>query len=175
MNLSGIGRSLAHALGEAGCSVVVADINQTTATHVAAELGAKGIPNLAVKVDISQKSDVDEMMRITLEKFGQLHIACNNAAISSQSDAEFTEEAEWDSIFGVDLKGTFHCCQVEGKHMLEKGYGRIINTASIIGSIVTRPNRQSVYNTSKAGVIHMTKSLAAEWAGRGVTVNCISP
>lgn len=111
----GIGRALAHALGEAGCSVVIADINATTAATVASELEAKNIQSFAVKVDISKKEEVDAMMEAILAKFGNLHIACNNAGIASQSKGEETEEVEWDTILGVNLKGTFHCCQVSYK------------------------------------------------------------
>ncbi|XP_021968698.1 3-oxoacyl-[acyl-carrier-protein] reductase FabG isoform X1 [Folsomia candida] len=171
----GIGRALAHALGEAGCSVVIADINATTAATVASELEAKNIQSFAVKVDISKKEEVDAMMEAILAKFGNLHIACNNAGIASQSKGEETEEVEWDTILGVNLKGTFHCCQAEAKHMLKNGYGRIINTASLCAKTVVKPQCQVVYNSSKAAVVHMTKTLATEWAGRGVTVNCISP
>jgi sorbose reductase len=90
-------------------------------------------------------------------------------------DAENLSEDEWDKIMDVNLKGFWLCAKAEAKVMLEAGYGKIINTASMSGSIVNTPQNQMPYNASKAGVIHMTKSLAAEWAHRGVRVNSISP
>jgi NAD(P)-dependent dehydrogenase (short-subunit alcohol dehydrogenase family) len=171
----GIGRAFAHALGEAGCKVVVADLELSRAETVAAELEAKNIPSLALKVDVSNKKQVEEMVKKVIEKFGDLHIACNNAGIVFHSDSEDTTEQEWNKTMGVNLNGVFFCCQAEAKHMLKKGYGRIINTASMSGTIVNHPQKQVSYNTSKAAVVHMSKTLGAEWAERGVTVNCISP
>ncbi len=99
----------------------------------------------------------------------------NNAGIVFHSNSEETSESEWNKTMGVNLNGVFFCCQAEAQHMLKKGYGRIINTASMSGTIVNHPQKQVAYNTSKAAVVHMTKTLGAEWAEQGVTVNCISP
>lgn len=173
--ISGIGRALAHALGEAGCKVAVADLELSRAENVASELEAKGISSLALKVDVSNKKEVEAMVQKVLDKFGDLHIACNNAGIVFHSNSEETSEQEWNKTLAVNLNGVFYCCQAEAQHMLKKGYGRIINTASMSGTIVNHPQKQVAYNTSKAAVVHMTKSLGAEWAERGVTVNCISP
>jgi len=90
-------------------------------------------------------------------------------------DAETLSLDEWNKIIDINMKGVFVCAQAEAKAMLAEGYGKIINTASMSGSIVNTPQNQMPYNVSKAGVIHMTKSLAAEWSPRGVRVNCISP
>ncbi|XP_021963421.1 galactitol 2-dehydrogenase [Folsomia candida] len=171
----GIGRAFAHALGESGCKVAIADLELSRAEKVASELEAKGIPSLALKVDVSNKKDVEEMVKKVLDKFGDLHIGVNNAGIVFHSNSEETSETEWNKTLGVNLNGVFFCCQAEAQHMLKKGYGRIINTASMSGTIVNHPQKQVAYNTSKAAVVHMTKTLGAEWAERGVTVNCISP
>jgi len=171
----GIGRGFAHALGESGCKVAVADLELSRAETVASELEAKGIPSLALKVDVSNKKDVEGMVKKVLDKFGDLHIGVNNAGIVFHSNSEETSETEWNKTLGVNLNGVFFCCQAEAQHMLKKGYGRIINTASMSGTIVNHPQKQVAYNTSKAAVVHMTKTLGAEWAERGITVNCISP
>jgi len=171
----GIGRAIAHGLGEAGCKVAVADLEFSRAETVAAELQAKGIQSLAIKVDVSKKQECVDMVQKVLSAFGDLHIGVNNAGIVMHSNSEDTSEREWTKTMDVNLNGVFYCCQAEAKHMLSKGYGRIINTASMSATIVNHPQKQVAYNTSKAGVVHMTKTLGTEWCDRGVTVNCISP
>jgi len=174
----GIGEALAHGLGEAGCKVAVADLELSRVERVAADLEAKNIPALAIKVDVSNKEDVDAMVQTILDKWGDLDIACNNAGIvysNLENRSEDVPQTQWERTMAVNLNGVFYCCQAEGRHMVKKGRGKIINTASMSGSIVNHPQIQSAYNASKAGCVHMTKSLGAEWAERGVNVNCISP
>ena len=153
----------------------MADLEVSRAETVVAELKKKGIESIAIKVDVSKKADVQDMVKKVLSTFGDLHIACNNAGIVFHSDSEDTSETEWDRTMGANLNGVFFCCQAEAKHMLSKGYGKIINTASMSAKIVNHPQKQVAYNTSKAGVVHMTKTLGCEWAEKGVRVNSISP
>ena len=171
----GIGRAFAHALGEAGASVAVVDLVSKRAMNVVEELKAKGIESIAVEADVTKAQDVDRMVNTVMKEWGKLTIAVNNAGIGQWHNAEKLSETEWNRIMDVNLKGVFLCAQAEAQVMLKAGYGKIINTASMSGSIVNTPQNQMPYNVSKAGVIHLTKSLAAEWSPRGVRVNCISP
>jgi NAD(P)-dependent dehydrogenase (short-subunit alcohol dehydrogenase family) len=171
----GIGRAFAHALGEAGAAVAVVDIDAALAEAVARELADKGIIAMAVTADVTKVDQIHNMVDTVVNKWGQLTIAVNNAGIGDWTAAEDVDEDNWDRIANLNLRGVFFCARAEGGVMLKAGYGKIINTASISGSIANTPQKQVVYNTTKAGVVHMTRTLAGEWAPRGIRVNSISP
>jgi NAD(P)-dependent dehydrogenase (short-subunit alcohol dehydrogenase family) len=171
----GIGRAFAHALGEAGAAVAVVDVSAEHSYAVAAELAAKGIESMPAIADVTDPAQVQAMVDAVLARWNRLTIAVNNAGIGLWADAETMAAEEWDRVLNVNLRAVFLCSQAEGRVMLAAGYGKIINTASMSGHIVNTPQNQVSYNASKAGVIHLTRSIAAEWAGRGVRVNSISP
>lgn len=171
----GIGRGIAHALGEAGASVAVVDLDVERARSVQGELERKGIASLAIAADVTDAEAVDAMVADTVARFGGLQIAVNNAGINLNAAAEEMSLADWDATFAVNTRAVFRCCQAEGRVMLERGYGKIVNVASMAALLVPHPQKQIAYNASKAAVVQLSRTLAAEWADRGIRVNCISP
>jgi NAD(P)-dependent dehydrogenase (short-subunit alcohol dehydrogenase family) len=171
----GLGRGFALALAEAGADVAVADLREDWAGAVAGEIIALGRASLAIAADVSRVEDARRMVGQILQAWGRLDIAVNNAGISLpiRSALDIGEE-DWDRQLDVNLKGVFFCAQAEARAMLPRKYGRIINIASICGHIVW-PEPQTPYSVSKAGVIHLTRCLAAEWAPHGIRVNSLSP
>ncbi len=171
----GIGRVLATALAGAGCDVALFGLHRENLQELADGLKATGVRTLVLTGDVAVKADVDAAFDQTVKAFGRLDICVNNAGISMQVPAEDMAEADWDRLLDVNLKGVFLCSQAAARIMLPQQSGSIVNIGSISGSAVNVPQKQGVYNTSKAGVVHLSRSLAVEWAPRGVRVNSLSP
>ncbi len=172
---SGIGRGFCHALGEAGAKVAVADVNQEAAETAVEELRAKGMTAMALCTDVTDPQAVETMVQAVVSEWGELTIGVNNAGMGVWSDAMEMPYALWQKISKLNLDAVFLCAREEAKVMAEAGYGKIINTASMSAHISNTPQKQCCYNATKAGVLHLTRSLAAEWAPLGIRVNSISP
>jgi len=137
---------------------------------------AKGYDTTVVKMDVTKSDEVTAVADDFAAKGTPIEILVNNAGIArSMTPAETVADEHWLNVIDVNLNGTFWCCRAFGKHMLAMKKGAIVNIGSMSGFIVNKPQEQSYYNASKAGVHHLTKSLAAEWGARGVRVNAVAP
>ena len=172
----GIGLAIAEALAEAGARVTIGDLNQAALDEASATLAAKGYRVAAELLDVTDSAEVARVADTLAKDRGSIEILINNAGIArSQTPAEDVEDEHWLNVLDVNLNGSFWCARAFGRHMLAAGKGVIVNVGSMSGFIVNRPQPQSYYNASKAAVHQLTKSLAAEWADRGVRVNAVAP
>jgi NAD(P)-dependent dehydrogenase (short-subunit alcohol dehydrogenase family) len=167
---SGIGQAIAIGLAEAGARVGCLDRDDVSTT-----LDAVGDLGLALKADVTDAKALDSAVAEMQRELGPLRLAVNCAGIANAAPAEEMDATMWQTVIDVNLGGVFKSCQTEGRALLGNGGGAIVNIASMSGSIVNRGLTQAHYNASKAGVIHLSKSLAMEWAARGIRVNAISP
>lgn len=173
---SGIGLCCVEALSEAGARVVIADRDDEAVRTVAAALTGAGRAVEGVVLDVTDRQAVDGAADDLTARLGGIDILVNNAGIArSEIAAEDIEDERWLNVLDVNLNGTFWCARAFGRHMLDRGAGSIVNVGSMSGFIVNRPQGQAHYNASKAAVHHLTRSLAAEWAARGVRVNAVAP
>jgi len=170
---SGIGRTLARGLAEAGADVVPSSRRTDLVTATAQEIESLGRRSLPLASDVTNRSSLDNLLQVVLEHFGKVDILVNCAGFNRRAPTLDFPESEWDQMLNTNLTGTLRACQVFGRHMIGRGYGRIINIASM-GSFLAL-YEVAAYSASKAGVASLTKSLAIEWAAHGVCVNAIAP
>jgi NAD(P)-dependent dehydrogenase (short-subunit alcohol dehydrogenase family) len=172
----GIGFAAAEALSEAGALVVIADMDGAGAQKAAAALKERGRKADSIVLDVTDARAVEAAHTEILKRHAKVDVLVNNAGIAiSFIPAEDMDDHTWSKVIDVNLNGVFWCCRAFGKAMLARGRGTIINVGSMSADIVNYPQEQANYNASKAGVHHLTRSLAAEWAARGVRVNAVAP
>ena len=168
----GIGFACVEALAEMGASVTIADRDVGAIEDARSTLGRKGYDIRGTVMDVADAAAVTRVA----DELGPIDILVNNAGIArSETAAEDVADEHWLNVIDVNLNGTFWCCRAFGRHMLAAGRGSIVNVGSMSGFIVNRPQPQSYYNASKAAVHQLTRSLAAEWAPRGLRVNAVAP
>jgi 3-oxoacyl-[acyl-carrier protein] reductase len=170
----GIGRAIAFALAQEGAKVVVNYSSSSAAAEsVVAEIQQQGGEALALQADVSQTEQVDQLVEKTQEKWGKIDILVNNAGITKDNLLIRMKLEDWQAVLALNLTGVFLCTRAVGKLMLKQRRGRIINIASVSGQM-GNPG-QANYSAAKAGVIGLTKTLAKEFASRGITVNAVAP
>jgi NAD(P)-dependent dehydrogenase (short-subunit alcohol dehydrogenase family) len=173
---SGIGQRIALGLAQCGADVALLDRRTDGGLADTASLIASvGRRSLMIAADVTSGAALTEAVAQTEAELGNLTLAVNAAGIANANPAETMEEAQFETLMDINLKGVFLSCQAEARAMLKNGRGAIVNIASMSGVIVNRGLSQCHYNASKAAVIHLSKSMAMEWVGRGIRVNTISP
>lgn len=170
---SGIGKALALGLAAAGADVVPTSRRAEPVRETAALIEAAGRRTLAIPSDVADRASLDRLLAETVAAFGKVDILVNCAGMTKRTPTLDLDEAEWQKILDTNLTGTLRCCQVFGRHMIGRGYGRIINIASLSSFVALY--EVAAYAASKAAVASLTKSLAVEWARHGVCVNAIAP
>ena len=172
---TGIGLSLARALAEAEASVVIAARDVNGCRAAAAEITASGGKAIAASLDVTDREQIEALVRDVGAQLGPIDILVNNAGACYHNASIDVPDEEWHGIFDVNVHGLWYCSQIVGRTMVERRTGTIVNVGSMSGMIVNRPQFQAAYNASKAAVHHLTRSLAAEWAPYNVRVNAIAP
>jgi NAD(P)-dependent dehydrogenase (short-subunit alcohol dehydrogenase family) len=170
----GLGRVICDALASAGARIALTSRDAPQAEAMAAFLrSSQGVESLALAVDVTRRSDVEEMVARTLDRFGRIDILVNNAGINIRGPIKQLAEKDWDQVIDTNLKGPWLCCRAVAGPMKSQRWGRVINVSSMLGEI-SMPNR-TPYASSKGGLTLLTRTLALEWAGDGINVNALRP
>ena len=170
---SGIGRAIVHGLAEAGADVVATSRRAEQVDAAAKEIEERGRRTLRITSDVADRSSLQKLLDESIAAFGKVDILVNSAGRTKRAPTLDFADADWNDVFETNLNGTLRACQVFGRHMVERGYGRVINIASL--STFVALFEVAAYSASKAAVASLTKSLAIEWAPHGVCVNAIAP
>lgn len=172
---SGIGQAIALALGQAGVAVGCGARSVARAAETSDQINAAGGRALPIEWDVTDPDQAAAAVAAVEQSFGPLGLAVNNAGIGAGTPALDLSPGEWQSVFDTNVNGVFFSCQAEARAMRQHGRGAIVNIASISATIANRNLTQAQYNSSKSAVVHLTKSLAVEWAPLGIRVNAVSP
>jgi 3-oxoacyl-[acyl-carrier protein] reductase len=169
----GIGKTIAENLAKKGVSLAIADVSAESAGETARELASLGVKTSALRLDVSKSDQVVKVFEDIVSEFGRLDILVNNAGITKDGLVLRMKEEDWDAVININLKGVFLCSKEAVKVMVKQKYGRIINIASVV-AFMGNPG-QANYSASKAGIVGLTKTVAREYASRGITVNAVAP
>ena len=169
----GIGKSIALGMAREGANVAISDVNIESAQSTADEVKALGVKSIAIKLDVSNQEDVSNAFSTFAEEFNSLDILVNNAGITKDGLILRMKEADWDAVLNINLKGSFLCSKEAVKKMVKRRYGKIISISSVV-AFMGNPG-QANYSASKAGLIGLTKTIAKEYANRGIRANAIAP
>ena len=169
----GIGKAITDALAKKGADVVIGDVNLDLAREASVEIAQKGVKSSAVGLNVSNSGEVIKTFEYIAKEYGRLDILVNNAGITRDGLLLRMKEEDWDAVIEINLKGVFLCSKEAVKLMSRQRYGRIVNIASVV-AFMGNPG-QANYSASKAGIVGLTKTVAKEYASRGITANAVAP
>ena len=169
----GIGYAIAEGLGGAGANVVVANSTPDQGEQAAAAIRSQGCEARAIPLDVRRRDSIDHLISVALEAYGRIDILVNSIGVIRRAPIEAVTEEDWDTMMEVNLRGAFLLCQAVGCRMIAQKQGKIINISSNISQVL-QPHR-GAYAVTKAGLSHLTRVLALEWAPHGINVNAIAP